>query len=67
MGFISDRVKVLLSAGVKIVWVVNTYDQTVRVRRNGVPTQTFNTAEELTAEPELPGFRMPVASLFSRG
>jgi Uma2 family endonuclease len=67
MGFISDRVKILLSAGVKIVWVVDTFDQSVRVRRKGVPSQTLDTTQELTAEPELPGFRVSVASLFSRG
>ena len=50
----------------KVVWVVDTYDRTVRVRRKGVPGRTFYPTEALTAEPELPGFRVPVASLFSR-
>ena len=67
MGFISDRVKILLSAGVEIVWIVDPYDQTVRVRRKDVPPQTLEVTQELTAEPELPGFRVPVAALFSRG
>ena len=64
---IRERVALLLKVGVKIVWIVDVDDETVRVRRKGVPTQTFNTTQELTAEPELPGFRVPVAALFSRG
>ena len=67
MGFIWDRVKILLTAGVKVVWIIDLYDQIVRVRRKGLSAQTFDTTQELTAEPELPGFRVPVLSLFSRG
>ena len=63
--YIRDRVALLLKAGVKVVWLVDPDDQTVRVRRKGVPTQAFTSTQELTAEPELPGFRVPVASLFS--
>jgi Uma2 family endonuclease len=65
MEHIRDRIALLLKAGVKIVWIVDTHDQTVRVRRKGVRSQTLEVTQELTAEPELPGFRVPVASLFS--
>ena len=61
------RVDLLLDAGVKIVWIVDPDEQTVRVRRKGVRSRTLQDADELIAEPELPGFRVPVASLFSRG
>ena len=64
---IRHRIRLLLRAGVKVVWIVDPEEETVRVRRKGVPSQTLNTTQELTAEPELPGFRVPVASLFSRG
>ena len=62
---IHERVALLLEAGVKIVWLVDPKDQSVRVRRKGGRSQTFEDTDELTAEPELPGFRVPVASLFS--
>ena len=64
---IRERVASLLKAGVKVVWIVDPDEETVRVRRKGVSAKTFDNDEELTAEPELPGFRVPVASLFSRG
>ena len=65
MGFISDRIKVLLSAGVRVVWIVDPYDQTVCVRRKAVPPQFFDSSEELSGESVLPGFRVPVAQLFA--
>ena len=63
---IRDRVNLLLKAGVKVVWIVDPDDETVRVHRKGRGGKTFDNDEELTTEPELPGFRVPVASLFSR-
>lgn len=65
--WIRERVASLLNGGVKVVWIVDPEDETVRVRRKGVPAKALDTTQELTAEPELPGFRVPVASLFSRG
>ena len=64
--YIGDRVALLLNAGVKVVWIVAPDDETVRVHRKGRGGKTFDNDEELTTEPELPGFRVPVASLFSR-
>ena len=64
--YIGDRAASLLKAGVKVVWIVNPDDETVRVRRKGRPGKTFDNDEELSGEPELPGFRVPVSSLFSR-
>jgi Uma2 family endonuclease len=65
--YIRDRVASLLKAGVKVVWIVDPDEETVRVRRKGRAGKTFDNDEELSGEPELPGFRVPVASLFSRG
>ena len=65
--YIRDRVAVLLNAGVKVVWIVNPDDETVRVRRKRGAAKTLDNDEELTTEPELPGFRVQVALLFSRG
>ena len=65
--YIRERIASLLNAKVKIVWIVDPDEQTVRVHRKGVRSRTLQDSDELTAEPELPGFRVSVASLFSRG
>ncbi len=52
--------------GVPLVWVVNPYQRTVAVYRPNVPPVTFNEQQELDGGAELPGFRVPVASLFAR-
>jgi Uma2 family endonuclease len=52
--------------GVPLVWVLNPYQRTVAVYRPGVPPVTFNEQQELDGGTELPGFRVPVASLFER-
>ena len=67
LEYLRERVKLLLKAGVKIVWLVDPDAETVIVRRKGTPPLMVNASQELTAEPELPGFRVSVASLFSRG
>ena len=50
-------------AGVPVVWVIDPYDRSVTVYRGGKPV-LFNADQELPGEPELPGFRVPVARLF---
>ena len=64
--YLGERGNLLLKAGVKIVWFIDPDAQTVLVRRKGALQMMFNAQQELTAEPELPGFRVKVASLFSR-
>jgi Uma2 family endonuclease len=61
-----EKVKDYLSAGVRAVWVVDPFDQTVRVYRSGAEPVLCNTAQELSGEPDLPGFRAPVALIFGR-
>lgn len=51
-------------AGLPVVWVIDPYDQTVTVHRAGGKPVLFNVDQELSGEPELPGFRVPVARLF---
>ena len=64
LEYLRERVKLLLKAGVKIVWLVDPDAQTVLVRRKGALPLMVDAQRELTAEPELPGFRVSVASLF---
>ncbi len=52
--------------GVPLVWVLNPYQRTVAVYRPNVPPETFNELQDLDGGAELPGFRVPVASLFAR-
>lgn len=51
-------------AGVPLVWLVDPVLQTVLVLRLGQQPVLFNREQEVTAEPELPGFRVAVASFF---
>ncbi|MBX9583703.1 MAG: Uma2 family endonuclease [Gemmataceae bacterium] len=52
-------------AGVRAVWVLNPYLRTAAIHRPGQPSVTLNETQELAGDPELPGFRVPVARLFS--
>ncbi|MBX9624079.1 MAG: Uma2 family endonuclease [Gemmataceae bacterium] len=55
----------LLRAGVPVVWFLDPYLRTVGVHRPGQPPTVLNETQDLTGNPELPGFRVPVARLFS--
>ena len=61
---IHEKVKKYLEVGVRLVWVLNPYDRTVRVYRPGEPPQLFNEKQDLTGEPHLPGFCVRVERLF---
>lgn len=61
---IEDKINEYLTAGVSIVWVVNTRSESVTVYRPGQKPVMVNADEELTADPVLPGFRIAVADLF---
>jgi Uma2 family endonuclease len=57
---IHEKITVYLSAGVPFVWVVNVYDRTVTVYRPDAEPELLNVRQELSGEPHLPGFRVPV-------
>jgi Uma2 family endonuclease len=50
--------------GVLIVWIVNPEGHEVSVYRSVTEVQRFGVGDELTCEPALPDFRVPVAELF---
>jgi Uma2 family endonuclease len=60
-----EKVELYLESGV-VVWVIDPYFRTVSVHRPGHPVATYNDDQELTGEPELPGFRVAVARIFGR-
>jgi Uma2 family endonuclease len=63
---IDEKVDEYLQAGVALVWLVDPHDQTVLVYRPGAAPRLFTVADELTGEPHLPGFLVPVSRIFGR-
>ena len=61
---VAEKVQEYLDVGVPHVWVIDPIFRTVVVHRPGREPEQFNTREELTAEPDLPGFRVAVAEIF---
>lgn len=62
---IDEKIDEYLTAGVPLVWIVNTRRRTVTVHRPGHEPELINARQELSGEPELPGFRVRVADLFA--
>jgi Uma2 family endonuclease len=61
---IEEKVAEYQTAGVPHVWLVTPRFRTVTVFRLGAEPTLCNMTDELTAEPELPGFRVAVSRLF---
>jgi Uma2 family endonuclease len=61
---IEEKLTTYSRAGVPLVWIINPYRRTVTVYRPSAEPVLFNAEQELSAEPHLPGFRVPVARLF---
>ncbi len=61
---IADKVREYLDAGVALVWEVNPFFRTVTAHRPDARPELFNDAQDLTAGPHLPDFRVPVAEVF---
>lgn len=59
-----QRIRDLLSAGVKQVWIADPDFRSVTVHRPGVEQRLFTRSQELGGEPELTWFRCSVESLF---
>ena len=61
---ISEKIKLYQECEVPIIWIVNPDVLTVTVyRRNALPA-LYNMNDELSCEPEMPGFHLPVARIF---
>jgi Uma2 family endonuclease len=63
---LEEKVAEYLRAGVALVWIVHPRFRTVEVFRPGAEPVLFNADQELTAEPHLPGFKVPVTRIFQR-
>jgi Uma2 family endonuclease len=61
---VHEKVSAYLQAGVALIWVVDPDDRTVRIYRPGGRPHLVNEDQELSGDPHLPGFRVPVRRLF---
>ncbi len=59
-----ERIRVFLEAGVRQVWIVDAELRRVTINRADDVAEFFTARQELTAEPELPDFRIRVDALF---
>jgi len=62
---IDEKVDTYLEAGVRVVWVVDPHDRTVLIYRPQAEPELFNVRQELSGDPELPGFRVAVSEIFA--
>jgi Uma2 family endonuclease len=62
---INEKIDDYLRAGVAVVWVIDPHDRTVLIYRKDAAPELVNVNQELTGDPELPGFRVPVAQIFA--
>jgi Uma2 family endonuclease len=61
---VHEKLEAYLDAGTPVVWIVDPFDFTVTVYRRGQEPVMFNRTQELAGDPDLPGFRCPVAAIF---
>jgi Uma2 family endonuclease len=62
---IDEKIDEYLQAGVSLVWIINPRHRTVQIFRPGAEPEMVNVHQELSGEPHLPGFRVPVAQIFA--
>jgi Uma2 family endonuclease len=61
---IAEKVREYLDVSVPLVWVVEPVFRTVTVYCPGAEPELFNVRHDLSGDPHLPGFRVPVADIF---
>ncbi len=61
---INEKIDAYLAARVPLIWIIDPYRRTVTVYQPDSVPKLFTISDELSAEPHLPGFRVPVARLF---
>jgi Uma2 family endonuclease len=62
---VNEKIDGYLAAGVALVWLIDPHRRTVQVLRPGAEPELVTVLQELSGEPHLPGFRVPVAQLFT--
>ncbi len=61
---IVEKTEEYLLCGVKIVWIVDPYAETVTVHRPNQEPVMFTRSQQLVGGPELPGFKCQVGEIF---
>ncbi len=62
---INEKIDGYLEAGVRLVWVIDPHHRTIEVFRGGAEPALVNVSQELSGEPDLPGFQVAAAQLFT--
>jgi Uma2 family endonuclease len=62
---VEEKTSIYLAAGVRLIWVVDPFRRTVRVRRPDGTDRLLSERDVLDGEDVLPGFQLPVAQLFA--
>jgi Uma2 family endonuclease len=62
---VDEKTDDYLQAGMALVWVIDPHDRTVLIYRRGEEPALVNVRQELSGDPQLPGFRVPVAQIFA--
>lgn len=63
---VAEKVAAWLAAGTRAVWVVSSRDTSITIHEPGRAPRRLTRKDTLDGEPLLPGFRLPVASIFER-
>jgi Uma2 family endonuclease len=62
---LEEKIEEYLTAGVRLVWVINPDRKVVKVYAPGHPIAEFRNSDELTGDDVMPKFRCQVSSLFA--
>jgi Uma2 family endonuclease len=62
----NEKIEDYLECGVPLVWLVDPHFQTITVYETGKPPMLYNIEQTISAEPHLPGFRVPMTHIFQR-
>lgn len=62
---INSRVRQFLAAGVPQVWIANPEFRTITVHKQGAEPVLYASRQQISAEPDLPGFNAVVKTLFT--
>ncbi len=61
---INEKIDVYLAARVPLVWIIDPHRRTVTVYQPDREPVLYTMRDEISGEPHLPGFRVPVARIF---
>jgi len=61
---VNKKIDAYLAARVPLIWIIDPSRRTITVHQPDCEPRLYNMSDELSAEPHLPGFRLPVARFF---